>query len=98
MKHTFECGITATSHDGLGDEFLAGMIRQRDLEDGPTPQEREIANLHRNFQRAVNVIRALVIEAGGTLTISERALAEAHGKSLVEHQDEAQRVYKLTVR
>jgi hypothetical protein len=98
MKHTFACGITATSHDGAGDLFLAGMMRQRDLEDGPTAQEREVIELRDNFRKAVNVIRALVIEAGGTVTLSERSLAAAYGRELVEQRDDCQMVYKLSVR
>lgn len=98
MKHTFPGGITATSNDGAGDLFLAGMMRQRDLEDGPSPQERELIELRDNFRKAVNVIRALVIEAGGTSTISARSLCEAYGKDLIEHRDESQMLYKLSVR
>lgn len=29
MKHVFECGIIAESNDGIGDEFLRGMVYER---------------------------------------------------------------------
>jgi hypothetical protein len=98
MKHIFTGGFTATSHDSAGDEFLAGMICQRDLEDGPSRLERESIELRDNLQKAMIVIRALVIEAGGAATISDRAMAEAYGKDLIEHRDESNMLYKLSVR
>jgi hypothetical protein len=98
MKHTFPGGITATANDAAGAEFLRGMIRQPDLEDGPTPQERELRQLRDDLRKAMNVIRALIIEAGETVTISDRSMAEAYGKDLIEHRDECARGHKLSVR
>lgn len=86
MEHTFPGGIKATSHDGAGDEFLRGMIREAELEEGPTPQEREIVRLRDDFREAVTVIKALVIEAGGKAKISDLSMAEAYGKELVEQR------------
>lgn len=98
MKHTFEGGIRAESHDLAGDLFLAGMMRHRDLEDGPTPQEREIARLRDDLRKAMTLIRALVIEAGGNVALSDRSLCEAYGKELIECRDEARMAHKLSVR
>ena len=98
MKHTFPGGITATSNDGTGDLFLAGMMRQRDLEDVPTPQEREIMVLRERLRHATLIIGALVLEAGGTVTLSEHRLADAYGKDLIQYRDESRMLYKLSVR
>lgn len=98
MKHSFPGGIIATSNDAAGDLFLAVMMRQRDLKDDPTPEERELTQLRDDLRKAMNVIRALVIEAGGTVALSERSLCEAYGKDLIEHWDEAGMLHHLIVK
>ena len=99
MKHAFDCGITATSHDSLGDEFLSGMIRQRDLEDGPTEAEllcQRVRQLEASERQARLLVASLVQKVGGSVEIDDMETALAY--DLVVYRDESKRGVVLKTR
>jgi hypothetical protein len=97
MKHTFQCGIVGTSHDSLGDQFLAGMMND------PTENDaRELARLRAavaqhesQMKRAARVIAVLVKKAGGSVDITDMEEAEAH--DLIVYRDDSARRQVLKV-
>lgn len=99
MNHTFSCGITATSNDSLGDEFLAGMIRQRDLEDGPTETEvlrKQVRDYEASERSAMLLVAALVKKAGGEVEVDDLDTMRAY--DLVVYRDHSKAGTVLKVR
>lgn len=99
MNHKFPGGITAASNDSTGDEFLAGMIRQRDLEDGPTEADflrKQVRYYEASERQAMLLISALVQKAGGSVEIDDIDRMMAY--DLIVYRDESKMSTVLKVR
>ena len=74
MKHVFDCGITAESHDGLGDQFLIQMETVEAERRKRETDKHYIASLMSELQTARQWFAALCHEHGGEIFISQRSV------------------------
>ncbi len=95
MKHTFPCGIVGESHSAAGDAFLAQMIRQPDLEDGPTEEEK----LRSALRAAHRMIAAICIQHGGSIRVEDLSMAQVPPRfDTISYRDESRMATMIEIR
>lgn len=87
MKHTFPSGITGESFDPVGDEFLRGMIHQRDPNAELALLRKQVSAYETDQRRGVLMIAALVHKAGGEVSIDD--IDEMQAFDLIVYRDES---------
>jgi hypothetical protein len=77
VKHTFKCGIVGESNDGLGDEFLRGMIYDSETAENEI-KDALIKPWKDELVRTQRALMYLIVKAGGEVRVPDHVIIKGN--------------------